>query len=63
MKKQLFRWVMDKYKARKHDASLPHVLATVRTLLDKAKYGFFISHGADGWCSTRYVHELMSQGD
>lgn len=61
MKKQFLRWAMDKYKTRKqakHDASLPNVLATVRTLLDKAKYGFFISHGADGWCSTRYVQPI-----
>lgn len=61
MKKQLFRWAMSKYKAHKqakNDNSLPHVLATVRALLDKAKYGFFISHGADGWCSTRYVQPI-----
>ena len=67
MKKQLLRWAMDKYKARKqanHDDSLPHVLAVVRALLDKAKYGFFISHGADGWCSTRYVQPIVEwEGD
>lgn len=52
---------MDKYKARKqasNDNSLPHVLATIRTLLGNAKYGFFISQGADGWCSTRYVQPI-----
>lgn len=61
MKKQFMRWALDKYKIRKqaaNDNSLEHALNITKLILDKAKYGFFISQGADGWSSTRYVQPI-----
>ena len=61
MKKQLFLWALNKYKAykqSKNDNSQEHALKTVKILLDKAKYGFYISQGNDGWASTRYVQPI-----
>jgi hypothetical protein len=66
MKKQFFHWALNKYKTykqSKNDSSLEHALRTIKTLLDKAKYGFYITQGNDGWASTRYVQPITEWVD
>jgi general stress protein 26 len=55
------RFLLDSYKKRKQDAcddGVENCLATVRAMLKKAKYAFLVTHGADGWCSTRLVQPI-----
>lgn len=46
-------------KRKQNNNSPAHALKTVRALLKQANYGFYVSQGDDGWCSSRYVQPIV----
>ncbi|TAJ80097.1 MAG: hypothetical protein EPO42_04945 [Gallionellaceae bacterium] len=62
LRKRLLHRFLDIYKRRKQlmcDAGVDNCLDTIRAMMKKVKYGFLISHGVDGWCSTRLVQPIV----
>lgn len=56
----LFR-LYKNYRQKNNDTSLKHCLEVAEDMLHKAKYGFLISHGADGWCSSRLIQPFRDK--
>lgn len=64
MKERLTNALLSSYKRNKqaaNDSSLKHCLDVTENMLVKAKYGFLITHGDNGWCSTRLVEPFKDK--
>jgi general stress protein 26 len=43
--------------------TIEHVLEVSRAMLRRTTYCFLISHGFDGWCSTRLVQPILDENE
>lgn len=62
LKKKLFSWLLESYKRRKQNQAITDIdycLKVTKSMISSGKYGFFISNGNDGWCSTRLVQPIV----
>jgi general stress protein 26 len=56
--------LLDAYKVRKQRTAVvtrQHALAVSRAMLKRAKYCFLITHGSDGWSSTRLIQPIVDE--
>lgn len=48
-----------KHKQKSSDLSLEHCMSITGKMLKRAKYGFLITQGDTGWCSSRLVEPFL----